>query len=132
MGCSSCGNKSPQKPSKLIMDDSVHNKGVVSNMTRAVSSQSNKFRWFKDGVTGLFKCVVDTVEYTKEQIISNRSVCEGCEYSTKKNGKNFHTSQCMAPDPEKNGEVCGCFILCKTQVGKCPLNKWTTLTINQT
>ncbi len=137
MGCSSCGSNKGNPPSfaksgKPNLDFSVPQHSVIKNMTNAAKSQKDVFRWFKDGVSGLYKCVTNEKAYSDEQIVKNRNTCEECPHSTKKNGKLFNTSQCMAPDPEKNGEVCGCFILCKTQVGKCPLNQFTDLTIQQT
>ena len=129
--CNNKGNPPSFAKSKPVMDSTPQH-SVVSNMVKAVKTQSNPLRWFKDGATGLLKCVTDETGYSHEQILANREACESCQYSTKKNGKVFTTSQCMAPDPEKNGEVCGCFILCKTQVGKCPLGKFTDLTVNKT
>lgn len=104
----------------------------ILNLIKAGAGQENKVSWFLDGVTGLKKCVTNDVDYSKEQIESNRQSCKDCEYSTKKDGKITTFSQCMAPDPVKNNQPCGCFILCKTQAGKCPLGKWTDLTINKT
>lgn len=133
MGC--CDNKrnppSFAKNAKPVMDPTPQH-SVVSNVVKAVKTQSNPLRWFKDGVSGLLKCVTSDVSYSDEQIIANRAACGGCEYATRKNGEVFPMSQCMAPDPEKGGEVCGCFIMCKTQVGKCPLGRFTDLTINKT
>lgn len=109
MGCSSC----------------------TKNLKKAFSAQPERLSWFLDGITGLYKCLTQDVEYSKEQISANRDVCRNCEYSTKnKNGNIFVHSQCMAIDPKTNAP-CGCFILCKTQVGECPLGKWVTLTVEK-
>lgn len=141
MGC--CGGGKP-KPSfsKIVTDLQEAKKltnipatpkqgiGPLANLVKAMGSQSNKLLWFKDGVTGLAKCFANSTKYTDEQIKENRDKCRGCEYSTKENGKLTTMSQCMAPDPMRNGAACGCFILCKTQTGTCPKEKWTHLTIS--
>lgn len=139
MGC--CGNKT-HKPS-FVQDAKKANEAhkpqinlvppshsLAENMLKAAKEQSNILAWFKDGVTGLAKCFVKEVKYNDTEIQQNRDVCRRCEYSTKKDGGLSVKSQCMGPDPQKRGAACGCFILCKTQVGECPLNKWTHLTIN--
>lgn len=114
-----------------VTDRPIPAKPIV-NMAKAAISQENKVSWFLDGITGLKKCVTNDVDYSKEQIEANRQACKDCPHSTKKDGKITTFSQCMAPDPAKNNQPCGCFVLCKTQVGKCPLDRWTSLTINQT
>lgn len=99
------------------------------NLAKAFKAQPDKLSWFFDGVSGIYKCVTGQKEYSDEQIKLNRDACRGCEYSTKNSKGNITVhSQCMAIDPETNA-ACGCFILCKTQVGKCPLNKFIDLTI---
>lgn len=99
------------------------------NFKKAFKSQPDKISWFLDGVSGLYKCLTKDVEYTPEQISANRDVCRTCEHSTRNpKGNIFVHSQCMAIDPATNAP-CGCFILCKTQVGECPLGKWVTLTV---
>lgn len=106
---------------------------TIKNLIKAGTSQESSLRWFKDGVTGLIKCIGTTSKYDDETIKKNREICRGCEHSTKNAaGLLYSQSQCMAPDPAKDGAQCGCFILCKTQVDTCPLSKWTHLTIGQT
>jgi len=102
----------------------------IVNTFEAAASQSNLLLWFKDGITGLAKCFTNEIKYNDDQISAHRDICRKCEFSTKKNGNLTTGSQCMAPDPARNGAACGCFILCKTQVGECQLKKWTELTIN--
>ncbi len=110
----------------------VTRQSVAKRMYEAAKQQPNLIGWFKDGVTGLIKCALGKQDYTDVEIQQNRDVCRGCEHSTKnEKGDLTNKSQCMAPDPEKGGAPCGCIIMCKTQVGKCPLNKWTHLTINR-
>jgi hypothetical protein len=104
----------------------------IANIISAGLSQKNKLSWFIEGVTGLKKCITNDKDYSKEQIEINREACKNCEFSTKSEGKVTTSSQCMAPDPAKDNKPCGCFILCKTQVGKCPLNKWIDITIKKT
>jgi len=105
----------------------------ITNLVRAGSTQESKLKWFKDGLSGLIKCIGTTSKYDDETIKRNREICRGCEHSTKNAaGVLYSQSQCMAPDPAKDGAQCGCFILCKTQVDVCPLSKWTHLTIGQT
>lgn len=112
MGCSSCGKR------------------ALSNLVKAAKSQPDKVRWFKDGVTGIAKCLGHKTTHSDEQISHNREVCRNCEFSTKNSqGKLTMSSQCMAPDPNNNNAPCGCFIICKTQNDQCPLGKWTQLTI---
>jgi hypothetical protein len=101
----------------------------LQNIVHAAVQQPNKVAWFVEGLTGLKKCVSNEVDLSPEQIQSNRETCKGCEFSSKTDGKVTTTSQCMAPDPAKGNKPCGCFILCKTQVGACPLNKWVNVTI---
>lgn len=103
---------------------------VGANLVKAAASQPDIVKWFKDGVNGLIKCAGNISIYTDEQIQKNRDACRECPHSTKTDGKLTMQSQCMAPDPNKNGAACGCIILCKTQTDKCPLGKWATLTIN--
>ena len=127
MGC--CGGNAP-KP-MFNKTTQTNNKGVVANIIGAGVSQSKPFHWFKDGIKGLIKCMGMKSIYTDEEIQINRDICRDCEHSTKNNeGKLYVYSQCMAPDPKKNGEKCGCFITCKTQVDKCPLEKFVPITIN--
>ena len=104
---------------------------VVANLLKAGNENPDKVGWFKDAITGIFKCAIGGGTYTDEEIQKNRDICRDCQYSTK-NEENKITmkSQCMGPDPMKNGAPCGCFILCKTQVGKCPMGKWTHLKVN--
>ena len=123
MGCNCGGNKIQQAVA------------AVSNLGKAAVAQTNVLQWFRDGVSNLVKCLNESQNYTDEDIRLNRQVCKTCEYATLVDGELATTSQCMAPDPEKNGAPCGCFLVCKTQVGRCPLNKWTTtfqkVTINE-
>lgn len=138
MGCGSCGGKRidkpmfPGKPSKIPENpvNKTVNTGILSNLKKAALSQDNMLKWAIDGLTGLIKCVTEDLLYTKEDVLSNRQVCKGCEHSSKNaKGLSDIDSQCMAPDPNNNNAPCGCFILCKTQVGKCPLGKWKTTPI---
>ena len=117
MGCNTCGgNKNKNNP--------------VSNLIQAAKQQPDKIKWFKDGINGLMKCMDQQTSYTDEEIKANRKTCAECPYSTKNSeGKLTATSQCMAIDPETKAP-CACFIICKTQSGKCPIGKWTSLTIN--
>lgn len=131
MGC--CGNNGP----KPMFDNKpggapkVVNRGVVGNLINAGVSQTKPFHWFKDGLKGIIKCMGLKAIYKDEQIQANRDVCRDCEHSTKNDeGKLYVYSQCMAPDPKKDGAACGCFITCKTQVDKCPQEKWALLSIN--
>lgn len=129
MGCGSCGGNQPAPMFSNVPKANQHQdtiKGVLKNLGRAATSQNSKLQWFKDGLSGLIKCLNVKQEYSDEQIKANRSICLGCEYSTKRdNGELFPQSQCMAPDPVKDGAACGCFITCKSMVDKCPLDKWT-------
>lgn len=130
MGCSGCKrsiNSNPNAPAPLTTASSIG--GVMKNLGAAAVSNPNAFRWFRDGITGIVKCVLGQQAYSDADIVKNRDVCRNCEFATKDgNGKLTNQSQCMRPDPEKNNAPCGCFITCKTQVGSC--DKWTTLTIN--
>ena len=119
MACSSCGNKV-----KRVIQS-------TTNLVKAAIAQPDAIKWFKDGVTGLIKCIGHDTPYTDEQVINNREVCRGCPHASKTDGKMTVNSQCMAPDPTKNGAPCGCFIICKTQVGACPLGKWTQITVDK-
>ncbi len=134
MSC--CGGNKPQPMFRSELTNKptqVQNKGVVGNLIKAGVSQSKPFHWFKDGLNGIIKCMGLKSIYKEDQIQANRDACRECEHSTKnEDGKLYVYSQCMAPDPEKDGAPCGCFITCKTQVSKCPLNKWVTLTIDKT
>lgn len=122
MGCQSCASK--------IKSSFKNATNSIKTLAKAASTQDNKVKWFKDGVTGILKCIGNISLYTDEEIGKNRQICRTCEFSTKVDGKLVANSQCEAKDP-KTGEICGCFILCKTQSGPpCPLNKWTHLTIN--
>lgn len=107
-------------------------KSVLNNLIKAAKEQPNKIEWFIEGLTGLVKCATNDKSYSDEDIKKNRDVCRTCEHSTKKDGKLTSSSQCMAPNPEKGGAPCGCNVSCKSQTGKCPLEKWTHLTINKT
>lgn len=131
MGCSSCKNKREMPGSILNVPtprSDIKPRNVVSNLVEAASSQSDKFKWFRDGITGIVKCWAGQTKYSDEEIVKNRNFCRECEYATKEDGKITTKSQCMAPDPTKNGEKCGCFIVCKTQSGKCPIDKFTYIT----
>lgn len=128
MGCN-CGKGKSQKA--VEQNPQIVNPGIVANMTKVVQEQPDKIKWFKDGITGLFKCITGDTKYTDAEIIINREACRTCEYSTKVDGKLTKKSQCMAPNPENNNAPCGCFILCKTQTGPCPLNKFVNLTISK-
>lgn len=121
MGCNSCGGGS--KP----MFGGIKRAG--KNLVQAAKSQPKKLEWFRDGATKLLKCFNHDVIYTDSDIQSNRDACRLCEHSTKEGGKLTTLSQCMAPDPEKGGAACGCFILCKTQSGECPLKLWKSVPI---
>lgn len=133
MGCSSCGGNNYPKPTfpglaqeapKAI----IKPKSMAGNFVEAASQQPNKFKWFRDGITGIVKCLTGNSIYSDEDIVKNRDVCRGCEHSTKQDGKMNIKSQCMAVDPATNAP-CACPIVCKTQSGKCPLNKWVHITL---
>ena len=135
----------PNKPMRLLMErngikvpgTSEENKeverrkqNIIMNLTKAGLAQKSPFKWFKDGLSGLIKCLDGDLLYDDDGIKFNRLACKDCEYSTKDdNGNITLKSQCMAPDPKNNGAPCACFITCKTQSDTCPLNKFTTLTI---
>lgn len=109
-----------------LLDNS---KNPLKNLINAAKTQNNKIKWFKDGVSGIVKCLTEDIAYTDEDIQKNRDICRECPHSTKgKNNTLTMTSQCMGINPD-TGEVCGCFILCKTQNGECPLSKWSTIKI---
>lgn len=138
MGCTSCNQPKPSFPDrnyiKQVAKPSENaGKGAFSAMKNIIKTAVNrpdKLSWFVDGLSGLIKCVTNQKEHSKQEIEYNRSVCGSCEFATKNTeGKLYTHSQCMRPDPEKNNQPCGCFILCKTQVGLC--DKWTELTINK-
>jgi hypothetical protein len=120
MGCGCSGKKKVQEAAKAAV-----------NLVKAVVQQPDKIKWFKDGVSGIIKCVDGQTIYTDEQIVQNREGCRQCEHSSKVDGKLTATSQCTAIDPETNAP-CMCFIICKTQVGTCPLRKWVDLTVSIT
>lgn len=122
MGCSSCGSK--------VLNKAKQMGSVVSTLTKAVLSQPDKIKWFKDGASGLLKCIEGKTLYSDKEIVKNRDICRQCEFSTKVDNKLVATSQCQVKDPD-TGEICGCFILCKTQTDKCPINKFVPLTISQ-
>ncbi len=134
MPCNSC-NPSTQPmfkgPKTPLGDNKTKNKSpAIKNMIVAAGTQSNKVRWFIDGVSGLAKCFTNQKSYSDVQIKANREVCRTCEFSTKNNkGEMTTTSQCMAKDPQ-TGEICSCYITCLTQTGQCKLNKWVGITIN--
>ncbi len=123
MGCG-CGKNKPEPI----------NNGVIKNMLEAGSKQINKVQWFKDGITGIIKCIEGKTLYSDEDIKINRDTCRKCEFSSKNSdGKLSLSSQCMRPIPEKDGAPCGCFLTCKTQVGPhCEFWPTTPLTINNT
>lgn len=127
MGCSGCNrNIKASTPSMPGVNRGIT--GVAKNLVDAATGNSNAFRWFRDGITGVVKCALGQQNYSDEDIAKNRDVCRNCEHSTKTDGKLTIQSQCMRPDPKNNNAPCACFITCKTQVGAC--DKWTTLTIN--
>lgn len=130
MGC--CGNKIPAGRMKNFTAGEVEKKlaehgnfgQIINNMRLAAKTQRNLLKWLADGVLGLLKCATDTVIYTPEETIKHLTICTECEFSTKDaSGGLTPESQCLATDPV-TGEVCGCFIVCKTRVSKCPINKW--------
>lgn len=126
MGCSSC-NGEGTKP----MFGGI--KKAASNLGKAAAAQPKKIEWFKQGARGLIKCFNHSVIYSDEDIKANRDVCRECPHSTKEGGKLTTLSQCMAPDPKRNGAPCGCFVVCKTQSDTCPLNlfKSVPITLNK-
>ena len=137
MGCSGCGNKPqpsfPRIESRKIAENIDPGlRKSVREIVKIAKDRPDRLQWFVDGVTKLAKCVTGGKDYSDQEIVKNREACENCEFSTKKDGKLHTHSQCMAPDPAKNNQPCGCFILCKTQVGTCPLSKFVTLSINKT
>lgn len=114
MGCGSCGKA----------------KTAIANIVKAGSQQPDKLMWFVDGLTGLIRSAGGSLHYDVSGVKSNRDSCRDCEHATKNGVGELHTlSQCMAPDPTKNGAACGCFILAKTEVGECPLGRWTATKI---
>lgn len=122
MGCSSCGKKIVNALAAPIK--------ATTNLVTAAVQQPDVIKWVKDGTTGLLKCLEGKTLYTDQEIVKNREMCRNCEHATKVDGKLKSTSQCMAPDPETK-VPCGCFIVCKTQTDKCPLNKFTPITISK-
>lgn len=129
-------NKNSQKPSfNIPKTNEPKNLNIpvapIKNLKTAAVAQTSTLKWFFDGVSKLVKCYTGEKNYSDDIIRLNREVCKGCEFSTK-NKDNLLTnlSQCMAPDPKKNNAPCGCFIICKSQVGECPAGKWTHLTLN--
>lgn len=133
MGCPSCGNKSSGLDGPTINNMINPPKiGPLRNLIEAGGQQTDKFSWFRDGITGIVKCFTGQSKYSDEDIVKNRDVCRKCPHAAiADDGKLTNASQCMAPDPGKNGAPCGCFIVCKTQNGECPINSWTHLTINR-
>lgn len=135
MGCTSCGGNKHERPTfsdlkrKGGPKATIISKGLVSNLVEAGKKQPDRFKWFRDGVSGIVKCLTGHSLYSDDDIIKNRDICRECEHSTKTDGKINIKSQCMAPDSEKDNAPCGCPIVCKTQTGKCPLNKWTHITV---
>lgn len=136
MACSGCGasksivpSKSSNSPDIPVEEKASQPSTILQNLRKAAESQPDKLKWFKDGATGILKCLAGVHIYDDEDIQKNREVCRNCPHSTKTSGKLVATSQCMAID--ESGKACGCFILCKSTQGTCPLNKWTTLTISQ-
>lgn len=108
-------------------------KNTISNLMDAAKSQVKPFKWFKDGITGLVKCITSESNATVETIKHRRDVCRSCEFVTKSDKGDLITlSQCMAVDPA-TGQKCGCFITCKTQLEneKCPLGKWENVTLTR-
>lgn len=102
----------------------------VQNLITAAKSQKQPFKWFRDGLNGIIKCLNSETIYSDEDIQKNRDACRECEFSTKNEKGDLNMkSQCMGPDPKLNNAPCGCFLLCKTQSGHCPLNKWSTTPI---
>lgn len=133
MGCSGCNKNQKFKPifKDLPNEKKIISNNIINNTAEAFKKQTDKFQWFRDGITGIVKCLTGNTLYSDDDIIKNRNICRECEYSTKdSNGKITTSSQCMAPDPKNNNIPCGCFIVCKTQSSKCPLEKWTHLTIS--
>jgi len=119
-------------PSSGVAPTVPSDKGLVANLIEAGATQERPLSWFLDGASKLAKCILKEPSYPDHQIRSNREACKNCIHSTKNTaGKVTTLSQCMAPDPAKDGAKCGCFILCKTQVGECPLKLWD-LTISAT
>ena len=125
MGC----NCNKGQPTPMFQGGATH---VAHNLLEAFKQQPNKIEWLKEGATGLVKSITGNKDYSDEDIKKNRDVCRECPHSTMKDGKLTTSSQCMAPDPTKNNAPCGCPILSKSETGKCPLNKWTHLTIKST
>lgn len=129
MGCGGCNKNQP----KAMFEQQVKENNVapIKNMIKAGSKQSDKISWIRDGLSGIIKCLTGITKYSDPDIQKNREVCRNCAYSTKIDGKLVLKSQCMAPDPQNNNAPCGCIIVCKTQSGDCPLNKWVHLTLER-
>jgi hypothetical protein len=137
MGCNCNNNQSsfpknnevkiPNRPSDTVKTS------VISNLIEAGKTQENKLQWVTKGVNGILKSLTGETIYSDDDIQKNRDYCRNCQYSTKKDGKLTNFSQCMAPDPQKDGAKCGCFIEHKTRTDICPLKIWKTvpLTINK-
>lgn len=103
---------------------------AIGNLVQAANSQPDTIKWFKEGIKGIVKAIGVKSEYSDPDIQLHRDICRKCDHSTKsKDGQLTGFSQCMYPDPEKGGAPCGCFILAKTQAGKCPAKLWP-ITIN--
>lgn len=138
-------NGGPNPPMRMLMErngikieDNSEQKKVIEkkkqriimNLGRAALAQKFPIKWFKDGLSGLIKCLEGDTLYDDDGIKYNRDQCRNCPHATKDESGNLTVkSQCMAPDPEQNNAPCGCLLLCKTQTGKCPLNKFTEITI---
>lgn len=130
MGC--CNNKNfpvkPTFPSGNAGPQKIIKNNPIKNTVSAAIKQPDAFKWFRDGITGIIKCFTETI-YSDDDIKKNRDVCTNCEFSSKNSNNKLSTqSQCMRPDPLKNNAPCGCFIVCKTQSGKC--DYWTHLSIS--
>lgn len=132
MGC--CNNNIILPPIISIQSSGTYEEGPISesikNLRKAIKTQDNKFLWILTGVKGLVKCVLSKTSYSDDDIIKNREICSQCEFASNKDNEGITmTSQCMAKDPI-TGEMCGCYLMCLTQIGPCKLNKFVSLTIN--
>lgn len=125
MSC--CGKKNIVPPTfNAVPEPKKIQNNPIRNLTEAATKQPDRFKWFRDGISGIIKCFTNAI-YSDKDIVNNRNTCSNCEYSSKNdNNKLTIQSQCMRPDPSKNNAPCACFIVCKTQSGYC--DRWVHIT----
>lgn len=128
MSC--CQTYTENNPNNKSIETQTGSKFFQNFLKAAKSQHKNLFSWVIDGVSGIIKCIEGKTLYSDEGIENNRNICSQCEFATEKEGDGELTlgSQCMAKDSQ--GKICGCFLICKTQTGICPLGKFIPLNIN--